>query len=221
MSGQASARSYRSVGAESTSIRGPKSDCRGGGFQRCGRLSSRDDLWIVQSLDFFPPLVDDPVMFGRIAAANSLSDIYAMGGQPTTALNIVCFPDDQLPMELLGQILTGGAEKVQEAGAVILGGHTLRDTEIKYGLSVTGTVSSAQLLTNRGARPGDVLVLTKAIGTGFVTTAFKAGRCPDDVLLAACDSMTQLNILGRDAAPVRRRSRGYRYHGIRACGTRQ
>jgi selenide, water dikinase len=170
------------------------------GFSDAGVYRLRDDLLIVQSVDFFPPLVDDPVMFGRIAAANSFSDIYAMGGQPTTALNVVCFPDDQLPIEVLGDILRGGAEKVKEAGAVVLGGHTLRDTEIKYGLAVTGIVSPPHLLTNRTAQPGDVLVLTKSLGTGFITTAFKAGRCPESVLDAACQSMAQLNDVGRDAA---------------------
>ena len=170
------------------------------GFSDAGVYRLRDDLFIVQSLDFFPPLVDDPYTFGQIAAANSLSDIYSMGGQPTTALNIVGFPDDQLELSVLAEILRGGAEKVKEAGAVIVGGHTVRDAEIKYGLSVTGIVSPDQLITNQRAKPGDLLVLTKPLGTGFITTAFKAGRCPDDTLAAACHSMTQLNAAGRDAA---------------------
>jgi selenide,water dikinase len=162
------------------------------------RLS--DDVLIVQSLDFFPPLVDDPYIYGQIAATNSLSDIYAMGGQPRTALNIVGFPDDQLELEILTTILKGGAEQIRAAGAVLLGGHTVRDTEIKYGLSVTGTVQQDGLITNRAAQPGDALVLTKAIGTGYVTTAYKAGKCPDATLEAAVASMTQLNAIGRDAA---------------------
>ena len=110
------------------------------GFSDAGAYRLRDDLLIVQSVDFFPPLVDDPFVFGQIAAANSLSDIYAMGASPTTALNIVGFPDDQLELDILGQILKGGADRVREAGAVIAGGHTVRDSEIKYGLSVTGVV---------------------------------------------------------------------------------
>ena len=170
------------------------------GFSDAGVYRLREDLLIVQSLDFFPPLVDDPYTFGQIAAAKSLSDIYTMGGQPKTALNIVGFPDDQLELSILSEILRGGAEKVKEAGAVIAGGHTVRDTEIKYGLSATGIVSPDQLITNQGAQPGDRLVLTKPLGTGFVTTAFKAGRCPDAALAAACRSMTQLNAAGRDAA---------------------
>lgn len=169
-------------------------------FSDAGVYRLRDDLLIVQSLDFFPPLVDDPFVYGQIAAANSMSDVLAMGAHVTTALNIVGFPDDQLDLSILNAILRGGAEKVREAGGVVAGGHTVRDTEIKYGLSVTGVVEPERLFTNRDAQPGDVLVLTKALGTGFVTTAFKAGRCPDDVLAAAVAGMTQLNTIGRDAA---------------------
>ena len=160
----------------------------------------RDDLLIVQTVDFFPPLVDDPFVYGQIAAANSLSDVYTMGGRPVTALNVVGFPDDQLPLSVLSEILAGGAERVKAAGAVVAGGHTVRDAEIKFGLSVTGVVEPDRLMTNRAAAPGQVLALTKAIGTGFVTTAFKAGRCPDSVLEAAAASMVQLNAIGRDAA---------------------
>jgi selenide,water dikinase len=170
------------------------------GGSDAGVYRLRDDLLIVQSLDFFPPLVDDPYVYGQIAAANSLSDVFAMGARPVTALNIVGFPDDQLPLEILAEILRGGGEKVKEAGAVVPGGHTVRDVEIKYGLSVTGIVEPEKLFKNSTARPGDVLVLTKPLGTGFVTTAFKAGRCPDETLQAACASMTQLNSIGRDAA---------------------
>jgi len=169
-------------------------------FSDAGVYRLRDDLYIVQSLDFFPPLVDDPFEFGRIAATNALGDLYAMGARPMTALNIVGFPDDQLPLELLSEILRGGAEQVLKAGAVISGGHSVRDTEIKYGLSVTGVVEPDKMLTNAKARPGDVLVLTKALGTGFITTAFKANRCPDDVLATAVASMTELNAAGRDSA---------------------
>lgn len=170
------------------------------GFSDAAVYRLRDDLLLVQSVDFFPPLVDDPFAFGQIAAANSLSDVYAMGATPRTALNVVGFPDDQLDMSVLGEILRGGAERVQAAGAVIAGGHSVRDTEIKYGLSVAAVVEPDKLLTNRAARPGDVLVLTKALGTGFVTTANKAGRCPPETLAAAVESMIQLNVIGRDAA---------------------
>jgi len=170
------------------------------GFSDAGVFRLRDDLLMVQSLDFFPPLVDDPFVFGQIAAANSMSDIFTMGATPTTVLNIVGFPDDQLELDILAEILRGGAERVLKAGAVVVGGHTVRDAEIKFGLSVTGLVSPDQLLTNRQARPGDMLVLTKALGTSFVVTAFKGGRCKEEVLTAATESMIQLNEIGRDAA---------------------
>ena len=163
------------------------------GFSDAGVYRLRDDLLILPSLDFSPPLVDEPYLFGQIAAANSLSDIFAMGGAPRTALNIVGFPDDKLDLSILSQILAGGAERVLAAGAVIAGGHTVRDTEIKYGLSVTGVATPEELRTNGGARPGDHLVLTKPLGTGFVTTAFKKNRCPEDVLETAATSMAMLN----------------------------
>ncbi len=174
------------------------------GSSDAGVYRLADDLFIVQSLDFFPPLVNDPFTFGQIAAANSLSDIFAMGARPKTALNIVGFPDDQLDLSILGEILRGGGEKVKEAGAVIAGGHSMRDVEIKYGLSVTGVVHPDRLLTNSRAKPGDTLVLTKALGTGFVTTAHKAGRCDDEVMDAAIASMVQLNLPGRNAAEAGR-----------------
>src|SRR4051794_1462321 len=132
-----------------------------------------DGLALVQTLDFFPPLVDDPYTFGQVAAANALSDVYAMNGRPITALNIAAFPDDELPMEILGAIIRGAGERVALAGAATLGGHTVRDKEVKFGLSVTGLIDPAELLTNAGAKVGDVLVLTKPLGTGFVTTAAK------------------------------------------------
>lgn len=169
-------------------------------FSDAGVYRLRDDLLIVQSVDFFPPLVDDPFTFGQIAAANSISDIYAMGGRPTTVMNVVGFPDDKLPLSVLGDILRGGGEKVREAGAVVVGGHTVRDVEIKFGLSVTGIVEPEKLFTNREAQPGEALVLTKPLGTGFVTTAFKAQKCPDAAIEAAVASMAQLNVIGRDAA---------------------
>jgi len=161
------------------------------------RLSN--DLALVQTLDFFPPLVDDPYTFGQIAAANALSDVYAMNGRPITVLNIAAFPDDELPMEILAAILRGAAERVGLAGAATLGGHTVRDKEVKFGLSVTGLIDPAELLTNAGARIGDRLILTKPLGTGFVTTAAKRQECPQAVLDRAIAQMIELNAVGRDA----------------------
>lgn len=162
-------------------------------FSDAGIYRIAPDIAIVQSVDFFPPVVDDPYIYGQIAAANAISDIYAMGGQPRTALNIVGFPDDELDLAILEQILAGGAERMQAAGVCILGGHSVRDREIKYGLAVTGVVHPERFLTNAGAQPGDVLVLTKALGTGFITTANRAGECPSAVLDAAIASMIALN----------------------------
>jgi selenide,water dikinase len=169
-------------------------------FSDAGVYRLRDDLWIVQSVDFFPPLVDDPFVFGQIAAANSMSDIYAMGGRPMTALNVVGFPDDELELSILSEILRGGAERLQHGGATLLGGHSVRDAEIKYGLAVTGLLRPEELMTNQQAQVGDRLVLTKALGTGFVTTAHKAGRCETSLLATAVASMIQLNAAARDAA---------------------
>ncbi len=157
-----------------------------------------DELALVQTLDFFPPVVNDPYIFGQIAAANALSDVYAMGGTPKTALNLVCYPDDKEDLTWLGQILDGGQERCSASGTVVVGGHTVRDAEIKFGLSVTGVVHPGKILTNATARAGDRLVLTKALGTGFVTTAHRAEACPEDVFRAACASMVQLNDVGRD-----------------------
>jgi selenide,water dikinase len=158
-----------------------------------------DDLAIVQTIDFFPPVVNDPFIYGQIAAANSVSDIYAMGGRPRTALNLVGYPDDKEPLDWLGEIVRGGEERMLAAGTVILGGHTVRDAEIKFGYAVTGTIDPRRILTNAAARPGDKLVLSKALGTGFITTAHRAGNCPEDTFQAACASMIQLNDLARDA----------------------
>lgn len=152
-----------------------------------------DELALVQTLDFFPPVVDDPFIYGQVAATNALSDVYAMGGKPITALNLAGFPDKDLPLEILGTILRGGALKCQEAGCAILGGHTVRDAEIKFGLSVTGLVHPKEFWTNAGAEPGDHLVLLKPLGTGFVTTAAKKQQCPPATLQAALQSMTTLN----------------------------
>jgi selenide,water dikinase len=171
-------------------------------FSDAGVYRVTDDLYLVQTVDFFPPLIDDPFAFGQIAAANSLSDAFAMGAAPKTALNIVGFPDTELELSVLEQILAGGANKVQEAGAVIAGGHSVRDREIKYGLSVTAFVAPSQLMTNAQARPGDLLVLTKALGTGFLTTAGKKHLCSESALATAIASMSQLNAGAAEAARV-------------------
>lgn len=157
------------------------------------------DLALVQTVDFFPPVVDDPFAYGQIAAANALSDVYAMGGVPKTVLNLAAFPDQHLSLDLLNRILAGGADRVAAAGAVVVGGHTIRDEEIKFGLAVTGLVHPDRIWMNAGARPGDELILTKALGTGFITTANKKEQCPPESLQAALDSMIQLN---RSAAEI-------------------
>ena len=163
------------------------------------RLS--DDLALVQTVDFFTPVVDDPYDFGRIAAANAFSDVYAMGGRPLTALNIVCFPSGVLPLDYLASILRGGAEIARQAGATIVGGHTIDDPEPKYGLAVTGIVRPGEELTNAGARVGDLLVLTKPLGTGVIATAIKQGKASVEAIAAATASMVSLN---RDGAEVAR-----------------
>ena len=155
-----------------------------------------DRVALVLTVDFFAPIVDDPFTYGAIAAANSLSDVYAVGGRPITALNIAAFPRT-LPLDIPSEIMRGGAAKVAEAGAIIVGGHTVDDDEPKYGLSVVGIVEPGRQVQNSTAQPGDVLVLTKPIGTGVVTTALKNGKAVDDVLEAAVESMLLLN---RDAA---------------------
>jgi selenide,water dikinase len=152
-----------------------------------------DDLAIVQTVDFFTPIVDDPYTFGQIAVANALSDVYAMGGKPLTALNIVCFPIKTLDISVLRDILRGGIDKMREAGVVLVGGHSVDDPELKYGLSVTGTVHPKRVLTKGGARPGDKLLLTKPIGTGIISTAVKGGMASDQVIKAVAQSMAALN----------------------------
>ncbi|GAB4217408.1 MAG: selenide, water dikinase SelD [Roseiflexaceae bacterium] len=154
------------------------------------RLS--DDLALVQTVDFFPPIVDDPYTYGAIAAANALSDVYAMGGRPILALAVAGFPES-LPHGVVAAILQGGADKVAEAGAVVAGGHTTVDQEPKYGLCVTGTLHPERVLTKAGARPGDVLLLTKPLGTGVITTAHKRGLVAPDDFAAAVASMLRLN----------------------------
>lgn len=152
-----------------------------------------DDAALVQTVDFFTPVVDDPYQYGRIAAANSLSDVYAMGGRPLTVMNIVCFPIATREAAELGAILCGGMEKIAESGAALVGGHSVDDPEPKYGLAVTGMVDPRHIATNAGARPGDVIVLTKPLGTGIVTTAAKFDECPPEALAAAIASMAALN----------------------------
>jgi len=152
-----------------------------------------EETALVQTVDFITPIVDDPFLFGQIAAANSLSDVYAMGGKPLTAMNLVGFPRQSLDISILTEILRGGLEKIHEAGAVLMGGHTVEDPELKYGLSVTGTVHPEKIRTNRGARMGDVLVLTKPLGTGIIATAHKAEMAEEGILRRAIDRMLQLN----------------------------
>jgi len=152
-----------------------------------------DELALIQTVDFFTPVVDDPYLYGQIAAANALSDVYAMGGQPLTALNIICYPTGCGEFETLAAILRGGADKITEAGALLVGGHSVEDKEPKYGLAVTGLVHPAKLVTNRGAREGDLLVLTKRIGTGVITTALKADLAPAAAVEEACREMATLN----------------------------
>jgi selenide, water dikinase len=160
----------------------------------------REDLALVQTADFFTPIVDDPYDFGRIAATNALSDVYAMGGRPVSALNLVAWSVEDLGAEMLGEVLRGGHDVVTAAGAVILGGHTIDDPEPKYGLAVTGVIDPADLITNAGGRPGDALVLTKPLGAGAVTTSLKKGLVSDEVLARAVDVMTELNDAGSGAA---------------------
>jgi len=154
---------------------------------------------LVQTLDFFTPIVDDPFCFGAIAAANSLSDVYAMGGKPLTAMAIACSPDSPEDLEILAQVMCGGAEKLREAGVPLIGGHTLADRDLKFGYSVTGLVHPDRVLTNAGAQPGDALILTKPLGIGIITTAIKRGRAGKDTVAKAVRVMTMLN---RDASEI-------------------
>jgi selenide, water dikinase len=158
-----------------------------------GVYKLRDDLALVQTVDFFTPIVDDPYEFGRIAAANALSDVYAMGGTPISALNIAAFPIDTLDAEILQQILAGGADVARQAGVAILGGHTIKDSEPKYGLAVVGTIHPERIVTNAGARPGDILVLTKPIGTGILSTALKREAIAETAMREAIAWMSSLN----------------------------
>jgi selenide,water dikinase len=162
-----------------------------------GVYKINDDYAIIQTTDFFPPVCSDPYDFGKVAAANALSDIYAMGGQVLTAMNLVLFPENQ-PLEILKEILRGGQEKVMEAGGVMMGGHTITDDIPKYGLAVTGHVHPDKVVTNNAAKPGDVLILTKPIGTGVIISAWKNGLIDEKLYRQAIDSMALLNKNGAD-----------------------
>lgn len=165
-----------------------------------------DDLAIVQTLDFFPPMVEDPYTFGKIAATNALSDIYAMGGEVKTALNIVCFPQE-MDLNILGEIMRGGAEKVHEAGGSLSGGHSINDVDVKYGLSVTGTVNPNKIYPNDGGKEGDKLILTKKLGVGIVCTADRVKEASKEAMEEAITSMTTLNKYAAQAA------QNYQIHG--------
>ncbi len=151
------------------------------------------DLAIVNTVDFFTPIVDDPYTYGQISATNSLSDVYAMGGVPKTAMNIVCFPQSGIDKEILADILRGGVDKAHEAGVAVVGGHSVNDDEIKYGMAVTGVIDPRRVIRNVGARVGDVLILTKPLGTGIISTALKRGHLNNQGYEAAVRSMTTLN----------------------------
>jgi selenide, water dikinase len=158
-----------------------------------GVYKINEETAIIQTVDFFTPVVDDPYTFGQITAANSLSDVYAMGGQPITAMNIVCFPSQSMDISVLQAVLKGGLDKMQEAGVVLVGGHSVDDQEIKYGLSVTGTIHPQKVLKKEGSKPGNKLILTKALGTGIISTAVKAGMASQESAEAIIRSMTTLN----------------------------
>jgi selenide,water dikinase len=168
----------------------------------------RPDLAIVNTVDFFTPIVDDPYVFGQISATNSLSDVYAMGGDPVTCMNIVCFPKGKMDIEILGEILKGGAEKVKESGAVVIGGHSIIDEEIKFGMAVTGVIHPDKIFRNVGVQEGDTLILTKPLGTGIITTALKKGKASEESVNEAVKSMTTLNAAASLVA---------RKHPVHAC----
>lgn len=167
------------------------------GSDDAGVYRLADDSAMVVTVDFFTPIVDDAYDYGRVAATNALSDVYAMGGRPIVALNIAGFPENKIPADVLGEIIRGGADVARAAGVSILGGHTVNDAEVKYGLAVIGMIDPRRIVRNAGARPGDVLLLTKAIGTGVLATALKHGDLTPERTKQLVDSMTQLN---RDAA---------------------
>src|SRR3989339_1497943 len=152
-----------------------------------------DTMALIQTTDFFSPICSDPFEFGQIAAANALSDVYAMGGTPLTALNLMMFPDEKIPLRIFSDILTGGFDKVKEAGALIVGGHTINDSTLKYGLAVTGIVHPDRVITNSNAQQGDILILTKPLGTGILTAGKKIGEVSEDDYSEALFTMMQLN----------------------------
>lgn len=158
-----------------------------------GVYKLRDDLAVIQTVDFFTPIVDDPYTFGQIAVTNALSDVYAMGGRPLTAVNIVCFPAKTMDMSILRQILQGGLDKMREAGVLLIGGHSVQDDEPKYGLSVIGVIHPDRVIFNRGSRAGDKLILTKPLGTGIVSTALKGGLADEALVAKSTMYMTTLN----------------------------
>ncbi len=168
-------------------------------FDDAGVYQLNPEVALVQTLDFFSPIVDDPYDYGQIAAANALSDVYAMGGRPLTVMNILAFPMGEVEPDTVAEILRGSAEKVHEAGAVVVGGHTLQDTEIKFGLSVTGLVNPKKVVTNASARPGDVLVLTKPLGGGLIISAYKAGEASEEEVEAMTVTMKSLNAVASEA----------------------
>jgi len=182
------------------------------GIEHCddaGVYKLRDDLAIIQTLDFFTPIVDDPYTFGQVAAANSLSDVYAMGGVPLTAMNIICFPINKMEIVILREVLLGGLDKMREAGVLLVGGHSVEDDELKYGLSVTGTIHPDRVLLNRGAIAGDALILTKPLGTGIINTVLKANMASDDLVAKSIQCMTELNKKAADLMT--------KYSNVRAC----
>jgi len=158
-----------------------------------GVYKLRDDLAIIQTVDFFTPIVDDPYTFGQIAAVNALSDVYAKGGRPLTALNIVCFPVKTMDISILREILTGGLDKMREAGVALVGGHSVEDNELKYGLSVTGVIHPDRVIMNQGAKAGDKVILTKPLGTGIISTALKGGEASEQAVAKSVSSMATLN----------------------------
>ena len=153
----------------------------------------RDDLAIIQTLDFFTPIVDDPFIFGQISVANSLSDVYAMGGKPLTAMNIICFPINKMEISILREVLLGGLDKMREAGVLLVGGHSVEDNEMKYGISVTGSVHPDKVLLNRGVQVGDALILTKSLGTGIINTALKGNMASKELVDKSIKCMAELN----------------------------
>ena len=158
-----------------------------------GVYKLRDDLAIIQTVDFFTPIVDDPYTFGQIATVNALSDVYAKGGRPLTALNIVCFPVKAMDISILREILTGALNKMREAGVVLVGGHSVEDNELKYGLSITGVIHPDRVIMNQGAKAGDKLILTKPLGTGIISTALKGGEASEQAVARSVSSMATLN----------------------------